>query len=293
MRTPFITAVLAVAATLVWAVPAPAADITVQIRSNGFAPRTLTINHDDTITWHNSDKTAHQVVANDGSFASPILPPGRSWAFKFSRAGRFDYHDAYTPRFAGRISVKGPPPSMTFALSEPIVTFGTAVTLAGQVSSHNPNETVEIDAQPWGQSSLVQLTVVKTGNDGTFGFSTTPNLYTTYVARWNVVTSSQLVVQVAPKLTLLPYGRHGYLRAQLTAPTSFWHKHVYLQRLSQFGQWVNVAALELGPQSGKIFLPGTYLPRGAASRIRVFLSVNQAGNGLLSSHSGTQTVHRR
>jgi hypothetical protein len=232
------------------------------------------------------------VVANDGSFASPILPPGRSWAFKFSRAGRFDYHDAYKASFTGRVSVKGPPPTMSFILSEPIVTFGTAVTLTGQVSSHRSDETVEIDAQPWGQSSPAQLTVVKTGSEGIFSFSTTPSLYTTYVARWNSLTSSQVLVQVAPRLTLLPYGRHGYLRAQLAAPTSFWHKHVYLQRLSQFGQWVNVAALELGPQSGKIFLASKYLPRGT-SRIRVFLSVNQAGNGLLSSHSGTQMVRRK
>jgi plastocyanin len=291
MRTSFLTGFLA-ALALVWAAPAPAADITVQIRGNGFSPHTLTIEHDDTITWHNSDRSSHQVVANDGSFASPILAPGRSWAFKFSRAGRFDYHDAYKPSFTGRIGVKGPPPSMTFALSEPIVTFGTAITLSGQVSSHRGDETVEIDAQGWGQTAPVQLTVVKTAGDGTFGFSAVPSLYTTYVARWNAVTSAPLVVQVAPKLTLLPYGRHGYLKAQLSAPSSFWHKHVYLQRLSQFGQWVNVAALELGPRSGKIFLPAASLPSGT-SKIRVFLSVNQAGNGLLSSHSGMQTVRRR
>jgi hypothetical protein len=29
------------------------------------------------------------------------------------------------------------------------------------------------------------------------------------------------------------------------------------------------------------------------SKIRVFLSINQAGNGLLSAHSGTQTIVRK
>jgi hypothetical protein len=29
------------------------------------------------------------------------------------------------------------------------------------------------------------------------------------------------------------------------------------------------------------------------SQIRVFLSINQAGNGLLAAHSGTQTIVRR
>jgi hypothetical protein len=67
---------------------------------------------------------------------------------------------------------------------------------------------------------------------------------------------------------------------------------VFLQRLSSFGQWVNVASLTLGQQNGKVFRPVAYLPKGP-SRIRVFLSVNQAGNGLLAAHSGTQAVVRK
>ncbi len=179
---------------------------------------------------------------------------------------------------------------MTFVLDQPIVVYGTQITLSGQVSSHKSGETVSIDAQEYGQPSPVQLATVVTGTSGTFGYTTTPNQYTNYVARWGPVTSGQLLAQVAPKLTLLP-GGNGYMKAQVTAGHSFWHKHVYLQRLSAFGQWVNLAALALGPQSGRIFRPGAYLPKGV-SRIRVFLSVNQAGLGLLSAHSGMQTIRR-
>ena len=82
------------------------------------------------------------------------------------------------------------------------------------------------------------------------------------------------------------------MKASVSAGNSMWHKHVFLQRLSSFGQWVNIAALVLGPQSGKLFRPAAYLPKGV-SHIRVFLSVNQAGNGLLAASSGTQTVRRR
>ena len=53
-----------------------AATVTVQIKSTGFSPATITINHDDKVTWHNADKVDHQVVADDGSFASPILHAG-------------------------------------------------------------------------------------------------------------------------------------------------------------------------------------------------------------------------
>ncbi len=281
--------ILAAGAALAVAAPAQGATVTVQIYAKAFSPSTLHLNHGDRVTWHNNDKTQHQVVANDGSFASPILDPGKSYSFTFNRAGTFHYHDAYRTSTKGTITVKGPPPSLTFALNLPIVTYGTQVTLSGQVSNQAANESVEIDAQPYGQASPVQLAIVKTGASGMFSYTTTPTIYTTYVAHWNSATSGQLLVQVAPKLTLTFTG--GAFRAQLNAGKSFWHKHVYLQRLSSFGQWVNVAALALGPNNGRIFHASPYLPKGV-SRIRVFLSVNQAGLGLLSAHSGTQTVRK-
>jgi hypothetical protein len=67
---------------------------------------------------------------------------------------------------------------------------------------------------------------------------------------------------------------------------------VTLQRLSPFGQWVTVSNLTLGEQNGRLFQPAAYLPRGR-SVIRVFLSINQAGVGLLAAHSGTQSITRR
>jgi hypothetical protein len=81
------------------------------------------------------------------------------------------------------------------------------------------------------------------------------------------------------------------MRAAVKAPFSLAGRHVFLQRLSSFGQWVNVAALTLGRQNGRLFQSRSYLPKGS-SRIRVFLTTNQAGNGLLSSHSGTQLVKK-
>ena len=268
-----------------------AATITVSIRSTGFSPSTITINHDDSVRWVNNDKTSHQVVANDGSFASPILAPGKTYTFTFRRAGTFRYHDAYAPSHTGKITVKGPPPSMTFVLSQPIVVYGTQITLSGTISSQKANENVELDAQPYGQGSPTVLATVKTGTGGTYSYNVTPDLYTTYVAHWGNVTSGQLLVQVAPKVQLLA-GGNGYMRAQVTGPRSFAGRHVMFQRLSAFGQWVNIRALTLGQRSGRVFKPAAFLPRGV-SRIRVFLTVNQAGVGLLANHSGTQTIRRR
>ena len=286
-----VAAMLATAAAmLALATTAGAATISVQIKSTGFSPSTISLNHGDQITWKNTDKVDHQVVADDGSFASPILHAGQSYTTTFNRAGTFRFHDSYAATHKGKVVVKGPPPSLTLALSAPIVDYGTVVTLSGAISTGAANQSVEIDAQPYGQASPIQLVVLKTGTGGTFSYILTPSIYTTYVARWNNTASGTVLVQVAPKLRLL-VGGNGYMKAALTAPISMAGKHVSLQRLSSFGQWVNLVNLTLGTLNGRLFKPALYLPKGI-SHIRVFLSVNQAGNGLLSAHSGTQTVNR-
>jgi plastocyanin len=277
---------------LVLAVAGVAATSTILIKSTGFSPSSITVNHGDAVVFKNTDKVDHQVVADDGSFASPILHANQSWTTAaLNTAGVFRYHDALYPKRTGRVTVKGPPPAVTLALSIPIVFYGTPITLSGAVSSAAANESVELTQQPWGQASPTQIAIVKTGPGGVYSFNLTPSIYTTYVARWKTVASSSVIVQVAPLIRLIPGGQ-GYMKAVVSAPVSLWHHHLYLQRLSQFGQWVNIAPLTLGQLNGRLFRPTSYLPKGA-SRIRVFLTVNQAGLGLLAAHSGTQNIVRK
>ncbi|HET7572458.1 MAG TPA: cupredoxin domain-containing protein [Gaiellaceae bacterium] len=284
---------------LVLAVGVPAASaassLTVTIKKSGFSPKTATVAFDTRVTWKNSDKTDHQVVANDGSFASPVLKPGRSYSFTFTRSGTFHYHDALHPSLKGTLKVNGPPPSLTLALDRPIVVARTQVMLSGKASNVAGGTAVTLYAQEWGQPSPVQLAVVQTAADGTFGYLTTPHMYTTYTASFQTllggtVKSNSVLVQVEPKVTLVP-GRKGWMHAQVKAGRSLAGRHLFLQRLSRYGQWVNVKALRLGSASGVLFRVTDYVPKGP-SRIRVSLSVNQAGIGLLGAHSGTQLVHR-
>jgi plastocyanin len=285
-------ALAAVTGAFVLAASSAAATITVQIRSTGFSPSSLTVNHGDKVTFHNADKVDHQVVADNGAFASPILHRNQSWTTSaLNSAGTFRYHDALHPKLTGKLTVKGPPPAVSLALNVPIVLFGEQITLSGAISSGAANQSVEIDQQPWGQPSPTQVAIVKTGTGGTWSYNVTPSLYTTYVARWGGVASSSVVAQVAPKMRLVPGGK-GYMKVYISSPVSLWHRHVYLQRLSSYGQWVNIAALTLGQSNGRLFQPLRYLPKGV-SHVRVFLTVNQAGNGLLASHTGTQTIVRR
>ena len=279
-------------ASLALAAAGSAATFTIQVRSNAFSPSSLTVSSGDKVTFKNVDRSDHQIVADDGSFASPILRANQSWTTAaLTAAGTFRYHDALHPTLKGRLTVKGPPPSVTLGLSAPIVVYRSTVTLSGAVNNGAPNESVELTQQQWGQGSPTQVAIVKTGAGGTYSFTVTPTLYTTYVARWRNVVSAPVVVQVTPRVRLLS-GGNGYMKATVDAPVQMWHKHVALQRLSPFGQWVSVANLTLGPQNGKLFRPAAYMPKGT-SRIRVFLSINQAGNGLLSAHSGTQMIVRR
>ena len=282
---------------LVVAVPfaTAATSETIAISRSGFTPKTTTLAFGSRVTWRNDDTADHQVVANDGSFASPVLTHGKTYTFTFMRAGTFQYHDALHPSLKATITIKGPPPSLAIALDKPIVTYGTQVMLSGKAANVKVGTTVTLFAQPYGQPSPVQLAVVQSGTDGSFGYLTTPHRYTTYTASVQAPTgtaeSSPVIAQVAPKVQLLP-GKNGWMRAQVTAGKSLWHHRVFLQRRSPFGQWVNIAALQLDRTSGDLFRLARYLPRGA-SRIRISLSANEAGLGLLGAHSGTELVRRR
>ena len=251
MRKLLVTAV----AALGLAVPANAATVHGQHQEHGFSRRRSRSTTATRSSWKNVDTKSHQVVANDGSFASPIVGPGKTYTHTFTAAGTFRYHDALHPSLTGTVKVKGPPPSVTFALSQPIVVYGTAIMLSGQISSHKAGQNVQLDG------AAVRAAVTARARDRRHRHErrrsrsrpcrscTRPTPRTGARSR-----ASPIVAQVMPKVTLRP-GGNGYMRAQVTGPHSFWHRHVFLQRLSRFGQWVNVASLTLGPQSGRLFRP--------------------------------------
>ncbi|HVS84982.1 MAG TPA: cupredoxin domain-containing protein [Gaiellaceae bacterium] len=291
---PFLTAGLVLAVGAQSAAAAPSS-LNISIKKGGFTPRTSTLAYGAKVTWTNNDKANHQIVANDGSFASPVLASGKSYTFTFTRSGKFNYHDALHTGLTGTLTVNGPPPSLTLGLDQPIVVFGTKVTLSGKAENVLPGTSVTLWAQEWNQPSPVQLAVVQTASDGSYGYTTLPHLYTTYTASFqtltgNTVKSSSVFVQVTPKLTLATSPLKSYLHVQVNAGKPMTGRHVLLQRLSPYGQWVTVRALKLTSTSGVLFNPAKFLPKGM-SRIRVTLSVNQAGIGLLGAISGTRTVH--
>ena len=279
---------------LMLAAPASSANTGVQIKRTGFVPATVTINSNDSVTWTNTDTINHQVVANGGSFASPILGPGKTYVRTFRSGGTFRYHDGLHPTLRGTVTVRGAPPQVTLAASAPIVKFGAQITLSGAVSNKRSGETVTLTALPFGQSTKQVIATLQTGANGAFSFSVTPQLNTLYQAQWRSSESS-VTVQVQPVIKLPYVSRTGYYHFYVTAGQSFAGRFVFVQRFTLSHTWVNLTRLQLGSQSGRILAINAVrkmLPRGRWS-VRIFMPATEMPGGYMDSWSGTQPVVRR
>ena len=264
---------------LVLAAPASTATSTVQIKSTGFVPATVTINQGDSVTWTNTDTKDHQVVSNGGAFASAILNPGKTYTHAFASGGTYHYHDGLHPSLKGTITVKGAPPQ---------------VTLAGAVNNKRTGETVTLAALPFGQTTKQVVATLQTTSGGAFSFSLAPQLNTTYQAQWKGAESS-VGVQVQPTIKLPFVSRSGYFHFYVTAGQSFAGRFVLLQRFTVARTWINVRRLQLGQQSGRIMgmkFVRSVIPRGRWS-IRIYMPASEMPGGYIDSWSGTQPVVKR
>jgi plastocyanin len=270
---------------------ASTATANVQITKTAFVPASVTINANDSVTWRNADTKRHQVVANGGQFASPILDPGKTYTHTFARGGTYRYHDGLYPTRRGTVVVRGAPPSVTLAASAPVVKYGTQITLSGAVSNKKAGETVTLVQQRYGQANKEVVATLQTTTNGAFSFTVTPQIYTTYQAQWKN-TESSVIAQVMPMIKL-PAPVRGYFHFYVTAATSFAGHWVYLQRYSTtLHRWLSYRRLVLGAKSGRIF-PTTYAPRHARTSLRIFMTADQVGAGYQETWSGSQPVRRR
>jgi plastocyanin len=262
----------------------------VNIRSTGFAPRTVTIAGGDTVRWKNVDTVNHQVVANNGSFASNQIAPTKTYSRRFDIPGTYGYRDALHPTLRGAVKVTGNPPSVAIGASTGIMVAGSQIHVAGAISPPAVGDTVAIWAQPFGQASFVKLQDVQTTTNGVYDFITTPQILTAYKATWKGKESAVINVAVSPRLTLSHIGSWFVARAQAPAK-SFGGRFVYVQRLNRFGDWVKIKKVFLNRQGAKRFkLRG--LPNGQ-NRVRLFMTTNQAGAGYIFGTSQTLSFRRR
>jgi plastocyanin len=277
---------LALLATLVVVAAAAADTKTVQITRSGFTPKTTSAQLGDTVAWHNADTADHQVVADDGSFASPVLKSGQSFSYTFTKNGTFAYHDALASTHKGTVTVTGTPASVTLTAASSTVVYGEGTTLSGAVSNQITNEPVALTSQPYGKGTQAVGTTMTQAN-GTFSFPVSPTIGTTYQAQWRTGTSPTVKVDVAPRVG---FGHSGTLyTAKVTSDLTYAGRFVWVQRQGAYG-WTNVKRIYLSSTSRASF---HLLLRKGRSVLRLDLPLTQAGPGYVASTSRMLAIVKR
>ena len=168
------------------------------------------------------------------------------------------------------------------------VVYGRGVLLSGLVPTRRAGETVTVFAQPLGEGSPRSVATVLTAADGSWRWLAKPRIRTSYAAQWAGALSAPSVVGVRPAVSLRRTAS-GLFSTRVTGARSFAGRGVQLQRRAANGRWVTIKRVRLNSRSARLF-PAT-LPRGT-SRLRIAMSVNQAGVGYLAGFSRTIVVRR-
>ena len=279
---------LALLAAMLVATAAGADTKTVQITKNGFTPASTTITVGDTVTWHNADTADHQVVANDGSFASPVLHADQSYSHMFNTAGKVTYHDEFAKTHTGTVTVNGPPPALTLNAASSTIVYGSGTTLSGKASGlvTLQGENVSLTAQPFGKGAQ-SLQSTTTAADGSYQFAVSPTIQTTYQSHWRTADSNQVQVNVAPRVG---FGRSDRIfTAKVTSDLGYSGHFVWLQRNTSVFGWTNIKRVYLNSSSLARFM--VRLPHGR-TMLRLVLPISEAGAGYVAGLSRSILVIR-
>jgi len=63
-----------------------------EMKTMAFGPNRIEIPVGGTITWTNNDPLVHTITADDGSWDSGAIEPGKTWSHTFTQAGEFAFH---------------------------------------------------------------------------------------------------------------------------------------------------------------------------------------------------------
>lgn len=80
----------------------------VVIESFAFGPSVIEIGVGDTVVWTNKESSVgHTTVANDGSWQSALLSPGKTFEQVFDRPGTYTYFCSIHPSMTASVVVNG------------------------------------------------------------------------------------------------------------------------------------------------------------------------------------------
>ena len=84
----------------------PSQSVTVKVDNFTFAPLTLTVPVNSTVTWENKDDVPHVVADKDGSFKSKALDTDDKYSYTFSKPGTYQYYCPIHPKMVGKVVVQ-------------------------------------------------------------------------------------------------------------------------------------------------------------------------------------------
>ena len=164
------------------------------------------------------------------------------------------------------------------------VLYGERLSITGRVSTHAAGQRVEILAQPLGRP-LARVGTVVSGAEGYWSYRAKPSIQTVYSAQVGTKKSRALTVGVQPAITVNELG-DGKLAVRVLGGRRFSGRAVELQQPAKGGSWHTVVQEKLTSNSSAVF--AISLP---TSKVRVAMSVNQAGAGYLGTTSHPFLYH--
>jgi plastocyanin len=79
-----------------------------EMRTMTFGPKRIEITVGGSITWTNNDPLVHTITADDGSWDSGPIEPGKTWTHTFTQAGEYAFHCTPHPFMKAVVVVRQP-----------------------------------------------------------------------------------------------------------------------------------------------------------------------------------------
>jgi len=119
------------------------------------SPSVLDVKTNETVTWQNNDVSIHTVTTGttslgfDGRVDSGVIAAGKSFSYKFDKAGVYGYYCLFHPWMTGVVNVGSsskiqPVDTISFSTDKSSYHNGDSILISGKVSNFIPNEQVTV-----------------------------------------------------------------------------------------------------------------------------------------------------
>jgi hypothetical protein len=164
------------------------------------------------------------------------------------------------------------------------VLYGHRVTLDGRIPDGRAGSQVAIVAHPYGRPAF-RIARVTTGAGGRFRYVANPTILTAYTAHVTGFASPQVVVDVRPTIVVRELG-NGRVWTHVASAAFLFGRSVQLQQLLG-STWQTIDKHRLSSTATTTFAKGLV----PSAKLRVAMSINQAGSGYVGSASHPIAYH--